>query len=82
MSFVVAMKMSINEQRYHKVMQDSTQDSICCSVNYCRLATKGGIPHHWTNDWAGYDMDFEGGFSATNSFVRNMAWAATGAEGP
>jgi len=79
---ILRMTTSINEQRYHKVSQDSTQESICCSVNYCRLATKGEIPHHVTNDRAGYDMDFEGGFSATNAFVRKMAWAATGAEGP
>ncbi len=24
---------------------------------------------------AGYDMDFDGTFYASNSFVRNMAWA-------
>ena len=27
----------------------------------------------------GYDMEYEGGFYATNTFIRNMAWAATGA---
>ena len=68
--------MIIDQERYHKVSQKNSEEGVCCSVNYCKLRFRCDL-----NGWieahilTGYDMDFDGTFHATNTFVRNMAWA-------
>ena len=64
------------EERYHKVSQDSSDGGICCSVNYCRLNSRE-VCFIDAHRFAGYDMDFEGTFYASNVFVRDLAWAST-----
>ena len=63
-------------ERYHKVSQEDSDEGICCSVNYCTSKDSMHDPVVSTYNSAGYDVDFEGTFFATNSFVRDMAWAS------
>jgi len=71
----VAKILRTDQIRYHKVSQRNSKEGVCCSVNYCKSTPSK--QHVYTRAYksAGYDMDFDGTFHASNSFVRNMAWA-------
>ena len=45
-----------------------------CQLLWVKDSSKGYIAS--AHSPLGYDMDFEGTFFASNSFVRNVAWAS------